>query len=66
MFNKFLYQNKFVIEKHKIYWTIIIKKNNARLHIWKILEKNQYSEKKINLYKIKKKLQMNHTHLSKN
>ena len=55
MFNKFIYKNKFVIEKHikfaihahKIYWTVIVKKkNNARLHVthknyWTIINKKQ-------------------------
>jgi hypothetical protein len=49
MFNKFFYQNKFVIETdtHKIYWTIVIYiKKNARLHIthkiyWIIIKKKQ-------------------------
>jgi hypothetical protein len=50
VFNEFLYQNKFVMEKHikfiiktdtnKIYW--IKTKKDTRLHIWKKLIKNQY------------------------
>ena len=52
MFNKFIYKNKFVIEKHikfaihahKIYWTVIVKKkNNAITHknYWTIINKKQ-------------------------
>ena len=67
MFNKFLYQNKFVIEKkykiynrnqhtHKIYWNIYIYEYNARLHItykiyWTIII---YKKKTIQGYTDKK------------
>jgi hypothetical protein len=77
MFNEFLYQNKLVIEKHikfiietdthKIYWTIIIyiKKQCKAAHMKNLIKKS-IVKKKFNLYKIKKKPQMNHIYLFKN
>jgi hypothetical protein len=91
MFNKFIYQNKFVIEKHikfvietnihikltkqlllLLLLLLLLYINNATLHIaYKIniqknLMKNSILKKIINLYKIKKKSQMNYTHLNIN
>jgi len=77
MFNEFLYQNKLVIEKHikfiietdthKIYWTIIIYiKKQCKAANMKNLIKKSIVKKKFNLYKIKKKPQMNHIYLFKN
>ena len=64
--NEFLYQNKFVIETNThIKFIEQQLKKKCKATYMKNLIKNQYS-KKINLYEIKKKPKMNHTHLSKN